>query len=61
MLVTLIAITTLAIAIVNSVLLVSVRSKVLKLAQAQWRLRIAIEKARADTINTITSKEGTGV
>lgn len=61
MLVTLIAIAILAITIVNSVLLVSVRSKVLQLAQAQWRLRIAIEKARADTINAITSKEGTGV
>lgn len=61
MLVTLIAIAILAIVIVNSVLLVSVRSKVLQLAQAQWRLRIAIEKARADTINAITSKEETGV
>lgn len=61
MLVTLIAIAILAIAIVNSVLLVSVRAKVLQLAQAQWRLRIAIEKARADTINAITSKEETGV
>ena len=61
MLVTLIAIAILAVVIVNSALLVSVRSKVLQLAQAQWRLRIAIEKARADTINAITSKEETGV
>ena len=61
MLVTLIAIAILAIAIVNSVLLVSVRSKVLHLEQVQWQIRMAIEEARADTINTINSKEGTGV
>lgn len=61
MLVTLIAIAILAIAIVNSALLVSVRSKVLHLEQVQWQIRMAIEEARADTINTITSKEGTGV
>lgn len=61
MLVTLIAIALLAIAIVNSVLLVSVRSKVLHLEQVQWQIRMAIEEARADTINVINSKEGTGV
>lgn len=61
MLVTLIAIAILAIAIVNSVLLVSVRSKVLHLEQVQWQIRMAIEEARADTINTINSNEGTGV
>jgi hypothetical protein len=57
MLVTLIAIAILAIAIVNSVLLVSVRSKVLHLEQVQWKIRMAIEEARSDT----TYKEGTGV
>lgn len=61
MLVTLIAIATLAIVIVNSALLMSVRSKVLHLEQVQWQIRMAIEEARADTINSITSKEGTGV
>lgn len=61
MLVTLIALATLAIVIVNSALLMSVRSKVLHLEQVQWQIRMAIEEARADTINSITSKEGTGV
>lgn len=61
MLVTLIAIAILAIAIVNSVLLVSVRSKVLHLEQVQVQIRMAIEEARADTINAIDNKEGTGV
>lgn len=61
MLVTLIALATLAIVIVNSALLMSVRSKVLHLEQVQWQIRMAIEEARADTINAITSKEGTGV
>lgn len=57
MLVTLIAIAILAIAIVNSALLMSVRSKVLHLEQVQWKIRMAIEEARSDT----TYKEGTGV
>lgn len=61
MLVTLIAIVILAIVLVNSALLMSVRSKVLHLEQVQWQIRMAIEEARADTINVITSKEGTGV
>lgn len=61
MLVTLIALATLAIVIVNSALLMSVRSKVLHLEQVQVQIRMAIEEARADTINAITSKEGTGV
>lgn len=61
MLVALLAIAVLAIAVVNSVLIMSVRSKTLHLEQMQWQTRIAIEEARADTINAITSKEGTGV
>lgn len=61
MLVALLAIAVLAIAVVNSVLLMSVRAKVLHLEQVQWQIRMAIEEARADTINVINSKEGTGV
>nr|DAI60169.1 MAG TPA: hypothetical protein [Caudoviricetes sp.] len=61
MLITLIAIAILAIVIVNSALLVSVRAKVLHLEQVQWKIRMAIEEARIDTINDTTCKEGTGV
>lgn len=59
MLVALLAIAVLAIAVVNSVLLMSIRSKTLYLEQMQWQTRMAIEESRLDTATTC--KEGTGV